>query len=159
MTTTKSRAKPHEHKIRVFLQVRVAKGPRRGHRPVRWHELAVVQSVQLEVGKVVKMNPITLNPGHTAALSILFLDQNGNPMLATPVPDSPPVWTNTAPAVDTLTVVTGGLSATDLAIAEGTDVISLSVIVGGKTYAATLPITVVTAPQVLTSVQIASTIS
>jgi hypothetical protein len=107
---------------------------------------------------------IQVNAGHSVDCTIEYLDQNGNPMLTTPTPDSPPTWTNApAPAgIDTLTVSPDGSSAV-LATAAvdatgGTDTVSLSVIVGGKTFAATLGVAISAAPQVLTAVAINDTV-
>jgi hypothetical protein len=106
------------------------------------------------------MNPVTVSIGHTVNMSIVFLDQNGQPMLTTPTPDSPPTWTDApSPAGDaTLTVGAGGLTAADVAVAAGTDLVTLTVVVGGVTYTATQGITISPAPQVLTSVQIAAAV-
>ena len=119
----------------------------------------VLEIAKLTPGAKTIMNPITLSIGHSAALNIVYLDQNGNPMLVTPTPDSPPAWTNSAPAVDTPAVGPGGLTATDTAVAAGTDTVNLSVVVGGKSFAASLGVTVSPAPQVLTSVAIAADVS
>ena len=97
---------------------------------------------------------LPMNIGQSVALSIAYLDQNGQPMTVQPTPDAPPSWTAGNPAVDTLTVAADGNSATDLAIAAGVDTISLSLAVGGQTFAATLALTVVPPPQVLTSIEI-----
>lgn len=106
------------------------------------------------------MNPVAVNVGHTVNMSIVYLDQNGNPMVTTPTPDSAPAWTDapSAAGVDTLTVAPGGLTASLAALAVGSDVVSLEVVVGGVTFNATLPVTISAAPQVLTSVQIAATV-
>ena len=108
------------------------------------------------------MNTTTLSVGHTATFTIVYLDAIGNPMLVTPTPDSPPVWTNApVPAGDdTFTVAADSLSSTAVAVAAGTDTISLTVIVGGVTFTATNDVTITgtSSTQVLTSVQIASTV-
>lgn len=98
------------------------------------------------------MTDITL--GHGLDLSIIYLDQNGNPMLTTPTPDGPPTWTQTTPATETLVVAPDGLTAQATSVAVGTDSISLNVSVGGSTFSASLLVNVTTAPQVLTSVAI-----
>jgi hypothetical protein len=104
---------------------------------------------------------LNLTVGHTATLGIEYLDQNGNPMLTAPVPDSPPTWTNnpSAPGVDTFTPSPDGTSATLVADAAGSDSVSLSVIVGSQTFPASLAITISAEAQVLTSVAITSTVS
>ena len=97
---------------------------------------------------------INVSVGHNVSMALVFLDQNGNPMLTPVAPDAPPVWTDTTPATGTLTVGANGLSATELAIAAGTDVVNVALAVGGVQFAASLGITAQAAPQVLTSVQI-----
>jgi len=92
-------------------------------------------------------------------MSIEYLDQNGNPMLVTPVPDAAPAWTDTTPATGALTVAPGGMTATELAAEPGSDVVSVSFSVGGTGFSATLPITVTPVAQVLTSVEIEATVA
>ena len=93
--------------------------------------------------------------GHTVVDTIVYLDQNGNPMLVTPVPDSPPVWTNVAATtVDTMTVSADGSTDTIAALAAGVDTVTVNVIVGGKTFTAAQQLSIAAAPQVLTSVAI-----
>lgn len=92
--------------------------------------------------------------GAPLALAIAFLDQHGNPMSTAPTPDSPPTWTNTTPADETLSVAADGLTCQATAVAAGTDEIDLTVVVGGKSFAASLAVTVAAEPQVLTSVEI-----
>ena len=103
---------------------------------------------------------ITVNVGHTVENRIQYLDQNGQPMLVVPVPDSPPAWTNSpSPAgADTLTVTPDGLEADIAALEVGADTLSLSVMIGAQTFSATLAIVIAAAPQVLTSVAIISTV-
>ena len=101
------------------------------------------------------MTDITL--GHGLALSIAFLDQNGNPMLKTPAPDAPPAWSNTTPATETLAVAADGLTAQATSVAVGTDSISVSATVGGAVFAASVIVNVNAVPQVLTSIAIVAT--
>jgi hypothetical protein len=101
----------------------------------------------------------TVNVGHDIALSIVYLDQNGNPMQTTQTPDSTPSWSNTASSVETLTVAANGLTADTAALAVGSDTVNLTVVVGGKTFTASLSVNVTPAPQVLTSIQIAAVVS
>lgn len=105
------------------------------------------------------MNPVTLSIGHAAALSLVFLDQNGNPMQAAQAPDAPPAWADDTPATATLVVGPGGLTATETAVAAGNDNVSVSLAVGGVQFKASLGIIVSPAPQVLTSVEIAASVS
>lgn len=114
--------------------------------------------VELEPFERAQMST-AVNVGHTVGLKIAFLDTNGNPMLTPVTPDTPPVWSNSSPAVGSLAAAGDGLSATESAIAPGTDVVSLSVTVGGKSFSATLAIDVSAAPQVLGSVQIVPTVN
>ena len=107
------------------------------------------------------MSALTVNPGHTVELILVFLDANGNPMLTTPTPDAPPAWTD-APSgsgVDTLTVAPDSLSAAMAALAPGTDTVSVALSVGGVQFSASIGITVSPAPQVLTSIEIQGTVS
>jgi len=69
---------------------------------------------------------VTMVVGHTDNLSIVYLDQHGNPMLVTPIPDSPPTWAQTDPSVATLTVAADGMTASEKAVAAGSDVVSLN---------------------------------
>ena len=103
--------------------------------------------------------PVTFSVGHTDTMTIAYLDQNGNPMLETPVPDSPPVWSQDTPATATLTASGDGTSATETGIAAGTDTVSLSVVIGGATFAASLSVTVSAEAQTLSSVDILSSIA
>jgi hypothetical protein len=98
--------------------------------------------------------------GHVVTDTIVFLDQNGNPMMVTPIPDAPPSWTKTAPdTIDTLAVSADGSTATIKAVGAGADTVMLSVIVGGTTFAATQNLNITAAPQVLTSIEIAGTVA
>jgi hypothetical protein len=92
-------------------------------------------------------------------MSIVYLDQNGNSMLTTPRADAAPTWSNTTPATETLKPSADGLTCEADAVAAGSDVVSLSISVGGAAFAASLSVTVEAAPQILTSVQIAATAS
>jgi hypothetical protein len=106
---------------------------------------------------------LQVNAGHAVALALAYLDANGNPMLTKPTPDAAPAWTDapSAPGIDTLTVAPDGSSAvlaTNPADANASDTVSVSVAVGGKTFAATLSIAISAAPQVLTSIAITGTV-
>jgi hypothetical protein len=126
---------------------------------VRRHNRRVIRFAELISNGRIIMNPVTVNVGHTVSMSIEYLDANGNPMLVTPVPDSAPTWTDTTPATGTLTVAAGGLTATELAVEAGSDLVNLSLTVGGVSFAASLGITVTAAPQVLTSIAIEATVN
>ena len=101
----------------------------------------------------------TVSVGHTISMSIGYLDTNGNPMLVTPAPDNAPAWTDTTSATETLTVAPGGLTASALAIAPGSDTVSVALAVGGQQFTASLAITVEAAPQVLGSIVLNATVS
>lgn len=109
--------------------------------------------------KVIPMANVNVTAGHTVVMALSFLDQNGNPMLTPVAPDAVPVWTDTTSATGTLTESADGLTASEAALAAGTDVVTVSLSVGGKAFTASLGITVTAAPQVLTSVGITSTVS
>jgi hypothetical protein len=100
----------------------------------------------------------TLSVGHKLQLAILYLDQNGNPMVTTPVADAPPSWTNSTPTTETLVVAGDGQTAVATAVAPGSDTINLSLDVGGVAFSATLAVTVQAAPQVLSSIAIDATV-
>lgn len=102
------------------------------------------------------MTDVTL--GHSIALSIEYLDQNGNPMLTPVTPDAPPAWANSTPATETLTVAPDGNTATANTVAVGTDVISLALKVAGADFSATLGVNVTAVPQVLTSIAIGAAV-
>ena len=104
--------------------------------------------------------PVTVSVGHQVQASIRWLDQNGNDMATTPTPDSPPSWTDVeSPIGDmTLVVAADSMSAVETAVAAGTDVLTLALVVGGVSFSNTLPITITGAQQTLTSVDIAATV-
>lgn len=108
----------------------------------------------LEFNRRLKLSATNNVGGKPLSLAIAFRDQHGNSMPTAPTPDSPPTWTNTTPADETLTVSTDGLSCQATAVAAGTDEIDLTVIVGGKTFSASLAVTVTPEVPVLTSVEI-----
>ena len=101
---------------------------------------------------------VDVTVGHQIACSISYLDQNGNPMLTNPTPDSPPVWSNTTAATETIVAAADGLTCQATTVAVGTDVISVTDIVGGASFSATLAVNVTAVPQVLTSIAINATV-
>ena len=103
---------------------------------------------------------LNVTVGHSAALSIIYQDQNGNPMLTTPTPDSPPTWADapSAPGVDTFVANADGTAALS-ANAPGTDSVTATVVVGGVSYTASLAVEVDAVPQVLTSIAINAVVS
>lgn len=104
------------------------------------------------------MSNVIVTVGHTVTFTLVFLDQNGNPMITTPLPDAPPTWTDTTPATGTLTPSASGLTATELATGIGADSVSVALAVGGTAFTGSIDVTVQDVPQVLTSVQIAATV-
>lgn len=106
---------------------------------------------------------VAANVGQTVTNTIVYLDQNGQPMATAPTPDSPPLWTDSgstaSPPLDTLTVSPDGSTATVVALAAGTDNLAVSVTVGGKSFSASVEIDISPAPQVLTSIGINSTVA
>ena len=126
---------------------------------VRRQNGRIIRFAELEPNRRIILNPVTVNVGHTVSMSIEYLDTNGNPMLVTPTPDAAPTWTDTTPADATLTVAPGGLTATDLAVAVGSDLVNLSLSVGGVSFAASQGITITAAPQVLGSIEIVATVN
>lgn len=94
--------------------------------------------------------------GQTLPLSIRYLDQNGREMAATPIPDAPPAWGNSSPAVETLTAAPDGATASAFGLAAGSDTIRVQLAVNGIAFTATLDVTVaeVVPTQTLTSVEI-----
>jgi hypothetical protein len=104
------------------------------------------------------MNPVTVAIGHVVNLSIIYLDQLGNPMLVTPTPDSPPVWTDAPVPAGCCTFVATGSTAVDTAVAAGADTVGVTVTVGGVAFTASLGVVVSPAAQVLTSIEIGSTV-
>lgn len=98
--------------------------------------------------------------GHTVIDTIVYLDQHGNPMLVSPTPDAPPAWGNlAAPTIDTMSVSADGSTDTITAVAAGVDTVTVTVIVGGKSFSATQQLTINPEPQVLTSVAIDGIVS
>ena len=104
---------------------------------------------------------VTVTVGHSILNTIKYLDQNGNPMLVTPVPDSPPQWSSSPnpDGCDSVSVSADGLECDIIAIAPGVDTLTMAVIVGGATFQATQNISIQAAPQTLTSVEIESVVT
>ena len=141
---------PHQHVASVALIVMIKSDD---YLPIGYCDIGI-----LHPGKEISMS-VTVTVGHTVSFSLVYLDQNGNPMLTAPVPDAAPVWTDTTPATGTLTPAASGLTASELAIAAGTDTVNVAVAVGGKAFAASVDLAVHAAPQVLTTVGISSTVN
>lgn len=142
----------HRHNQRlanVMLVIKVHTGHHRHRRYVTY----------LTPNRRTHLSNVIVTVGHTVSFTLVFLDQNGNPMLTTPTPDAPPAWTDTTPATGTLTAAPDGLSASEVTTAVGGDTVSVSLAVGGTSFSASIGVTVQAAPQVLTSVDILATVS
>jgi hypothetical protein len=105
------------------------------------------------------MSTVNVTVGHKVNATLVFLDQDGNPMLKPQVADAPPAWSNTTAATGTLVAAPDGLSAVETALAAGTDEIDVDMKVGGVEFKASVGVIVAAAPQVLTSVAIATTVA
>jgi len=145
---TKKPPKKHKHHFRLWLIVTLRK---KGHR-------RRIYRVELTPHKEVTMTPVTVSVGHEVICALEFDDQNGNPMLTPPTPDSPPTWSDSATPASAFTFTSSGVTATDVANAAGSDTISVSVSVGGVAFNATLGVTCAAAPQVLSAVRIVPTV-
>lgn len=106
----------------------------------------------------IRMSSISVTVGHKVDFKLAFLDQHGNPMLSPVTPDSPPVWIDTNSAVGTLTAAADGLTAEETAVSAGTDTVTVSLMVGGAKFEASVDVVVQPEAQVLTSVQILATV-
>lgn len=108
-------------------------------------------------------NSVAVNVGHKVSMSLLLLDQNGNPMLTQPTldPSPAPAWTGASvpasPAAGTLTP--SGATATFVAAEPGTENVGVTVDVGGDAFSASLAIVVSAAPQVLSAVEIVGSVT
>ena len=121
--------------------------------------LFYVNGVGVQLNPFFRENLMTkVNVGHSVALSIKYLDQNGNPMITPPTPDaSPPILWLSAKVVGTL--VPSGATATYNATAPGNDDVEVQVQIGGTLFTASLAIEVDAVPQVFTSIAIGAVVS
>lgn len=106
---------------------------------------------------------VDVTAGHEIDMAIGQLDTRGNPMITSVAFDTPPVWTNapSAPGIDTLTPSADGTTAvlaTNAGDTASTDTVSLTCLVGGVSFSASLAVALDVAPQVLGSVQIDATV-
>ena len=143
---------------RSHLRVR----PRHYHVKMGSHRLSVVLTIN-ETSILLHPNEetvmaTTIFTGHKLSLSIQVLDQRGHPMLTPAIYDAEPVWTNSTPATETLSVDAGGQAATGTPVAPGTDLVSVTFAIGGKEFSASLAVEVVDEPQVATSAVIVATV-
>ena len=144
----------------------IAEWLRHRHHHLRHHKHHHVHVVLFVNGVGVILNPgqlekimITETLGHSIHFVITVLDQSGNPMLTQPAFDSPPVWAQTTAATESLIVAADGASADAASLAVGTDSISATAIVGGKTFTASVAVEVDAVPQVASSISIDGTVS
>lgn len=128
---------------------------RRHHHHIRVALVIGNVAVELIPNGVIHM-AYTLDAGKSENLAIEYLDQNGSPMAVAPVPDSPPAWAQTNPSAESLTPAADGNTAVATGLAAGSDTIQLTVMVGGKSFQATVDATInaVVPSQTLTSVGI-----
>jgi hypothetical protein len=133
----------------VLLAIRACRSIRLG---------LVVRGVTIELSPNQEVLHVaeTLEVGQTDTLTLVALDQHGQPMTTQPTPDAAPVWTSSTPATETVAAAANGLSAAQTALAVGSDTVSVALAVNGTPYSATLAVTVAAAPQVLTSFEIQS---
>lgn len=136
------------HHPKVFLKIEV----RNSH-----HHSVTVDRRFLKSGAN-HMSAVSVTVGHTVTCSIVYLDQNGNPMLTAQTPDAAPAWAQTTPATETMAVSADGKTNMLTAVTAGSDSVSVALAVGGIAFSASIDITVVATPQVLTSIGIATTI-
>jgi hypothetical protein len=130
-------------RYRVYLEVSVKHGSKWQR---KFYRLTSNQKVHIMTDVVV---------GHQIINTIVYLDQNGAPMLVNPVPDVAPVWGNlAAPTIDTMSISADGSTDTVSAVGAGVDTLSVSVVVGGNVFTAVEQISISAAPQVLSSVAI-----
>jgi hypothetical protein len=99
---------------------------------------------------------LELTLGHGIAATLTVLDADLNPMLKPVAFASPPVWTQTTPATDTMIVSADGLSDNGTTVAVGTDSWTVTATLPGQTtpVTASLAITVDAKEQVPTSIRI-----
>jgi hypothetical protein len=147
---------PYHPKREVHSVVLMVLVERKGKH--RWCDTWNRQFYQLQPNKRIHiMTDVVV--GHEIVNTIVYLDQNGQPMLVTPAPDSAPVWTNlAAPTIDTMSVSADGSTDTVTAVGAGVDSLTVTVTVGGVQFTAVEQISVSAAPQVLTSVAINSVV-
>jgi hypothetical protein len=106
------------------------------------------------------MNPLNVVVGDTVGFAIAYFDQNGNPMVTTPTPDSPPTWSDTNTAVGDLSQSADGTTAQESIVGAGTDSVSVNLTVGGVAFTAELTITASAATtQTLSSIEIVPTVT
>ena len=139
----------HQHLCSIMLIVGVHHGRRHHHR----YEIFLTANRRSHLANVI------VTVGHKVSFTLVFLDQNGNPMLTTPTPDAAPTWSDTTPATGTLTAAPSGLTAVEIANAVGSDTVNVALSVGGTAFTASIDLTVQEAPQVLTSLQILATVA
>src|SRR5712672_1772300 len=127
-----------QHFICVMLIIDVHLGRRRNRR--RYITF-------LTANRRTNLSNVIVTVGHAVTFSLVFLDQNGNPMVTTPLPDGPPTWTDTTPTTGTLTPAASGLTASELTTGVGADTVTVSLAVAGTSFSASIDLTVQDVPQ------------
>lgn len=99
---------------------------------------------------------LELSLGHKVECTLVVLDQNGNPLLTPVAFATPPVWSNTTPATETILPSADGLTCEGTLLVVGTDVINVSATLpgGSAPVQASVAVTVDPAPQVATSIRV-----
>lgn len=98
----------------------------------------------------------TLPVGHVINCALVVKDSLGAVIASPPAFDAPPVWSNTAPTVDSLVAAATGLTAVDTALAAGSDTVTVTGSFSGVAMTATMPVTVTA--QVPASIDIVPTV-
>lgn len=152
--------------IRTWHYKLIAEWLRHRHHHLRHHHGRPHHVVLFVNGVGTILNPgqeaklmLTESLGHSIAFTVTVLDANGNPMLTPVAFDSPPAWTQSTPATESLVVAPDGASAQASSLAVGTDSISVSAVVGGKTFAASIAVEVDPVPQVASAIRIDGVVS
>jgi hypothetical protein len=122
------------------------------------------RSIELIANEEIKMStapPIAF--GQIITFALEFDDQFGNVLTAVPKPDTLPSWTQGSTATGRLDLGADHLSAVYTPLANGTDSIGVSLLVGGISYAASCDVTVGAAGggsvQVMSSLKLVAVVS
>jgi hypothetical protein len=100
---------------------------------------------------------LTLQPGQTVEFGIAYLDQNDKRMEVPALLDYAPRWTHENPAIATLTTLADGLQARLEPQAAGSDLVQVTLSVGGREYQSALQINIPATPEPGRLTQIAIT--
>jgi hypothetical protein len=145
------RHRPHG----VGLLIRVQDRRATWYQPGKWRQKFYRLTSN---GKDIFMTDVVV--GHNITYTIVYLDQNGQPMLTSVTPDSPPAWSNlAAPTIDTMSISADGSTDSVSAVGAGADSVTVSVTVGGVTFTAVDQVSISAAPQVLGAVALNAVVS